>query len=65
MRFPIVLADVLTSVVAVQFIHPKGVCPDSPHLFIDVLAKVGYVENPTSTVQVGIHQVSLKAFKHG
>jgi hypothetical protein len=55
MRFAIVtitLADVLPMaiVVAVQSIRYKGVCPYPAHLFIDVLAKVGYVKNPTSIV---------------
>jgi hypothetical protein len=70
MRFPVVtitLADVLpvAIVVAVQSIHYKGVCPYPAHLFIDVLAKVGYVKNPTSIVQVRIHQVFPKAFEQG
>jgi hypothetical protein len=53
MRFvTITLADVLpvAIVAAVQSIHYKGVCPYPAHLFIDVLAKVGYVKNPTSIV---------------
>jgi hypothetical protein len=45
-------------VVAVQAIDYKGVCPYPAHLFIDVLAKVGYVKNATSIVQVRINQVS-------
>ena len=70
MRFPVVtmtLADVLpvAIVVAVQSIHYKGVCPYSAHLFIDVLAKIGYVKNATSIVQVCIHQVCSEAFEHG
>jgi hypothetical protein len=69
MRFPIVitLADVLpvAIVVAVQSIHYKGVCPYPAHLFVDVLAKVGYVKNATSIVQVRINQVPPKAFKDG
>ena len=68
MRFPIVtiaLADVLplAIVVAVQSIHHKGVCPYSAHLFIDVLAKVGYVKNATSIIQVRISQIFPKAFE--
>jgi hypothetical protein len=55
MRFPVVtitLTDVLpvAIVVAVQSIHCKGVCPYPAHLFIDVLAQVGYVKNATSIV---------------
>jgi hypothetical protein len=70
MRFPIVtstLVDVLpvAIVVAVQSIRYKGVCPYPVHLFIDVLAKVGYIKKATSIVQVRIHQVSSEAFEHG
>jgi hypothetical protein len=60
MRFPIVtitLPDVLpvAIVVAVQSIHCKGVCPYPAHLFIDVLAKVGNVEDATAIVKVCLH----------
>jgi hypothetical protein len=63
----ITLADVLpvAIVVAVQSIHYKAVRPYPAHLFIDVLAKVGYVKNATSIVQVRIHQVFPKALKQG
>jgi hypothetical protein len=63
----ITLADVspVAIVVAVQSIHYNGVCPYPAHLFRDVLAKVGYVKNPTSIVQVRIHQVSPEAFEQG
>ena len=53
MRFvTISLADVypVAIVVAVQSIHYKGVRPYPAHLFIDVLAKVGYVKNATAIV---------------
>jgi hypothetical protein len=55
----ITLADVLpvAVVVAVQSIHYKGVGPYPAHHFIDVLAKVGYVKNPSSIVQARISQV--------
>jgi hypothetical protein len=70
MRFLIVtipLADALpvAIVVAVQSIHCNGGCPYPAHLFIDVLAKVGYVENASSIVQVRIHQVFPEAFEYG
>ena len=69
MRFPIVtiaLADVLPlAIVAVQSIHCKGVRPYPAHLFIDVLAQVGYVKNATSIVQVCINQVAPEAFEYG
>jgi hypothetical protein len=67
-RFPIVtiiLADVLpvAIVVPVQSIGYKGVCPYPAHLFVDVLAKVGYIEDATAIVQVRIDQVFPKAFQ--
>jgi hypothetical protein len=70
MRFSvatITLADVSAEaiVVAVQSSCYKGVCPYPDHLFIDVLAKVGYVENATSIVQARINQVFPEAFEHG
>jgi hypothetical protein len=37
--------------VAVQGRRDMGVCPDPAHLFIDVLAKVGYVEDTTPVVK--------------
>jgi len=48
MRFRLVtitIADVLPVVIAVaeQSVHCKGVCPYQAHLFIEVLAKVGYI----------------------
>jgi len=51
--------------VAKQPVHHKAVRPYPVHLFINVLAKVGYVENATSTVQVSINQVVPEAFEHG
>ena len=70
MRFPIVtitLEDVLhmTIVVAVQSIHCEAGCPYPAHLFIDVLAKVGYVTNATSIVQTRISHVFPETFEHG
>jgi hypothetical protein len=68
MRFvTITLADVLpvAIIVAVQSIHCKGVRPYPAHLFIDVLAKVGYVKNATAIVKVCISQVFPKAFEQG
>ena len=68
MRVPIVaitLAEALpvAIVVAVQSLHYQSVCPYPAHLFIDVLAKVGYVKNATSTIQVRINQVFPEAFE--
>lgn len=37
--------------VAVQRRRDMGVCPDPAHLFIDVLAKVGYVEDTTPIIE--------------
>jgi hypothetical protein len=69
-RFPIVtiiLADVLhvAIVIPVQSIHHKGVCSYPAHLFIDVLAKVGYVKNASAIVEVCINQVFPEAFEQG
>ena len=65
-HFPVVtiLADVLpVAIVPKQSIHHKGVCSYPSHLFIDVLAKVGYVKNATSIIQVCINQVFPEAFE--
>jgi hypothetical protein len=68
MSFAVVtrLAAVLpvAMVVAVQSSQRKGVGPDPDYLFIEVLAKVGYVENTSATVQVRINQVFPEAFEH-
>jgi hypothetical protein len=63
----IILADVLhvAVVIPVQSIHHEGVCSYPDHLFIDVLAKVGYVKNATAIVQVRINQVFPEAFEQG
>jgi hypothetical protein len=62
----IALDDVLlvAIVVAIQSSQYKGVCPYPAHLFIQVLAKVGYVKNATAIVQVRINQVLPEAFEH-
>jgi hypothetical protein len=70
MRFPIVtitLTNVspVAIVVAVQSIHYKSVCPYPGNLFIDVLAKVGYIKNATPVIQVCIPQVVSEAFEDG
>jgi hypothetical protein len=70
MRFPVVTITVadaspMAVVEAVQFATGEGVCPDQVHLLIDVLAKISYVQDPTSVVQVRIDQVSSEAFEHG
>ena len=63
----IILADIfrVAVVVAEQSIRYEGVCPYPAHLFIDVLAKVGYVKYATAIVQVRIYQVFPKAFEQG
>jgi hypothetical protein len=50
MRFPITILGVLpvTIASAVQTVQHEDICSYSAHLFIDVLAKVGYVKNATS-----------------
>jgi hypothetical protein len=67
MHFPIVTTLVLpvAIVVAVQSIRYQGVCPYPGHLFVDVLAKVSYVKNATSVVEVRINQVPPEAFEDG
>jgi hypothetical protein len=59
-------ADVLTMaiVVAIQAFHYEAACPYPTDLFVDVLAKVGYVKNATSIVQVRIRQVFPEAFEY-
>jgi hypothetical protein len=69
-RFPIVTitpADVLTMaiVVAIQAFHYEAACPYPTDLFVDVLAKVGYVKYAASIVQTGISQVFPETFEHG
>jgi hypothetical protein len=48
--------------VAVQRLRDMRGCPDPAHLFMDVLAKVGYVEDATPIVEAGIDQVFSQAF---
>jgi len=43
--------------VAVQRLRDVRDGPDPAHLFIDELAKVGYVEDTTPIVEAGISQV--------
>ena len=69
MRFPIVtitLADVppMAVVVADQSIHNEAVRPNPPHLFIEILAEVRYVEHTTPIIQVRIHQVFPQAAQY-
>ena len=51
--------DVLpvATTVALQRLRDMRVCPDPAHLFIDVLAKVGYVEDATPIVEARVGQV--------
>ena len=62
MCFPVVAATLdealrVAIAVAVQRLRDMRVCPDPAHLFVDVLAKVGYVEDATPIVEVSISQV--------
>jgi hypothetical protein len=50
--------------VAVQRLRDMRACPDPAHLFVDVLAKVCYVENPTPAVQARISQVFSQTLEH-
>jgi hypothetical protein len=70
MLFPIVavaLADIVLRAiaVAVQPIHCDARGSYPAHLFIEVLAKVGYVKNATSIVQARISQVIPETFENG
>jgi hypothetical protein len=51
--------------VAEQRVRGMRVRPDAAHLFINVLAKVGYVEDATPIVEARIKQVFSKIFEHG
>ena len=44
-------------IVAIQCLREMRVCPDPAHVFIDVFAKVGYVEDRTPIVESRINQV--------
>jgi len=63
----ITLANILPVAIAVtvQSIHYKAVCPYSAHEFVDVLAKVRYINNAGSIVQACIQQVCSEAFEDG
>lgn len=49
--------------VAVQCLRDNRVCPDPAHLFIDVLAKIGHVEDAAPILEACISQVFSKIFK--
>jgi hypothetical protein len=50
------IVDALRVVIMRLQVGPfEGVCSDPAHHFIDVLAEVRYIENPTSVLQVGMH----------
>jgi hypothetical protein len=55
----------LAVVGTVQSIQHKGICSYSAHLFVDVLAKIGYIEYTTPAIKMRIHQVCSEAFKYG
>jgi hypothetical protein len=62
MGFPIVavtLADVLALAIAIAVQRPLEIrgCPNPADLFIDILAKVGYVEDAITVVEVCISQI--------
>jgi hypothetical protein len=65
-RFPSVpiFANVpsVAIVFPIQLIEDKGVRSYPAHLLIDILAKVGDVENATTVVQVRINQVFPETF---
>jgi hypothetical protein len=51
LSFPIVAANLLRIAIAAQPASDVRVCPDPANLFIDILAKVGYVEDTTAIVE--------------
>ena len=57
--FPVasILANVLSAaiVVAVQLIEYKSVCSYPVHLFIDILAKISYIQHTTPAIKMRIH----------
>ena len=58
MRFPVTIAlGVLpvTIASAIQSIQHKGICSYPAHLFIDILAKIGYIEYTTPAIKMRIH----------
>jgi hypothetical protein len=62
LHFPVVavaLADVLPVAIAVAVQHLGDMCgcSDPGHLFVNVLAKIGYVEDTTPIVEARISQV--------
>ena len=68
MRFPVTIALYVLSVTivgAAQSIQHKGIRPYPAHLFVDVLAKVGYVEYTATAIEMRIHQICSEAFKYG
>jgi hypothetical protein len=65
MRFPVTILGVLpvTIASAVQSVQHEGICSYPAHLSVYVLAKVGYVKNATSIIQVRKNQIFPKAFR--
>jgi hypothetical protein len=57
-------ASVVATSVAVQCRRVIGVCPHPVHLFIEVLAKVGYIEDTTAVSEARICQVFSQTFEH-
>jgi hypothetical protein len=54
---PIVPATVLRIAIAAKRVREVLACPDPPNLLIDILAKVGYVEDTTPVVESRVRQV--------
>ena len=55
---------VVAIAMAVERLRDMGGCPDPAHLFIDVLAKVGYIEDAAAIVEARISQVFSQALEH-
>ena len=60
-------ADALSITIstAVKRRRDMRICPDAAHLFIDVLAKICYIEDATSIVEARISQVFSQTLEHG
>ena len=66
-RWAVTPADALSITIstAVKRRRDMRICPDAAHLFIDVLAKICYIEDATSIVEARISQVFSQTLEHG
>jgi len=64
---PVTVDEVLPVAIAVpeqRFSDMRG-CPDPAHLFIEILPKVGHVEDAAPIVEACVSQVLTYTFEHG